>query len=464
MPQRQALLRGIPQVDAVLAWPALAIACEGTPRGRLSDAVRAELDALRQDILAGSCTSLPSEDALCAAIAARLRMAGRPSLRPVLNATGVPLHTNFGRAPLAESAVDAVCAAARGYSNLEYDLETGARGSRHAHVAHLLRALTGAEDALAVNNNAAAVLLALSALTAGREVVISRGELVEIGGAFRVPQVMEQSGGILREVGTTNKTRLSDYESAIGPDTAALLKVHTSNFKLVGFTENAALEDMAELAEKHNLVLIHDLGSGCIDGAQALGLPDEPTVVQSIKAGAHITTFSGDKLLGGPQAGIIVGKADLIACIKKHPLARALRIDKLTLAALEATLRLYLDSETAQEVPVVAMLTATPETLRAKAEALLARLKGKALPAALTLEQDTAPVGGGSAPGVALDGWVVALGTDALPLQALEARLRALDTPIIARIARDRLILDVRTLMEDDFSAIADGLEMALNA
>jgi len=462
MPEQKALLRAIPQVDQILALPAVMALESAAPRSRLVAAVRAELDALRQAILAGVCDVLPSESELCVAIAARLKREGQPSLRPVINATGVPLHTNFGRAPLAERAVDAVCAAARGYSNLEYDLETGARGSRHAHVAGLLCALTGAEDALAVNNNAAAVLLALSALTAGREVIISRGELVEIGGAFRVPQVMEQSGGILREVGTTNKTRPSDYEAAIGEHTAALLKVHTSNFKLIGFTENAALEELAALAERRGLWLIHDLGSGCLRDAHALGLPEEPTVTQSVKAGAHVTTFSGDKLLGGPQAGIIVGKAGLIARIKKHPLARALRIDKLTLAALEATLRLHLDGEAATAVPVLAMLSATSEALRVKAEGLLAVLKGRALPAVLAVEADTGPVGGGSAPGVALSGWVVALGTGAMPLQALEARLRAAETPVVARIARDKLILDVRTLGARDFGPIADALEAAL--
>jgi L-seryl-tRNA(Ser) seleniumtransferase len=372
---------------------------------------------------------------------AELQAARMPRLRRVLNATGVIVHTNLGRAPLAEAALEQVAAAARGYSNLEYDLEAGARGSRQAHVGELLRRLTGAEAALVVNNNAAAVLLALAALAEGREVIVSRGELIEIGDGFRIPDVLARSGAHLREVGTTNRTRASDYEAAIGPETAVLLRVHQSNFRVVGFTELASVAELARVARSYELVLVDDLGSGA-----PIDLGDEPTARTSLAAGADLVCFSGDKLLGGPQAGIVVGRADLVERLRKHPLQRALRADKLTIAALEGTLRLAL--ERPDEVPVLRMLREPAQTVRERAERLAVLVGGD-------VEETVARAGGGALPLAELPSFACAVEEE------LAAKLRGGDPPVVGIVRDGRLLLDCRTLTDDDVDEVAGAIVSA---
>ena len=453
---RKALLKQIPKVDELLQRPAVAALRQELAPAVVTDLVREKIDALRIDILAGECQEIPAMEVLCQQICLAANAAAKPSLRPVINATGVVLHTNLGRACLSRRAADAVYSAARNYSTLEYDLQKGMRGSRHSHVEELLCKVTGAEAAMAVNNNAAAVLLILSALGKGGEVITSRGELVEIGGSFRVPEIMEQCGCRLREVGATNKTHLYDYERAIGCETCALLKVHTSNFKIMGFTESVSLEELVELGEKYELPVIEDLGSGSLVDLERYGLHGEPTVMDSVRAGVDVISFSGDKLLGGPQAGIIVGRKHYIQLLKKHPLARAVRLDKMTLAALEATLSSYLDlSRAEQEIPTLSMLSVKPKQLQEKAEALLAKIKEKGqVNAEVVPELDQ--VGGGSVPTQMLDTFAVAVVPTSCSVDALEERLRlGGDTPIVGRIVRDRYLLDVRTLWEEDFDYIA---------
>ncbi|MCL2580775.1 MAG: L-seryl-tRNA(Sec) selenium transferase [Oscillospiraceae bacterium] len=449
------LLRQIPKMDELLAHPDMA----GIQTPALAaQAAREVLGQLRESILAGTCKEVPDKDRLAAEVSKLTARKNLPSLRRVINATGVILHTNLGRAPLATSAQDAVTRVAAGYSTLEYNPEHGGRGDRFSHVSGLLTRLTGAEDALVVNNNAAAVLLMLAALAKGREVIVSRGELVEIGGSFRIPEVMEQSGCTLREVGATNRTRMSDYQKAIGEHTGALLKAHTSNYKILGFTQEVKPAELATLAAEHDLPFLYDLGSGSMIN---LGLPDEPSVDACISAGADVVCFSGDKLLGGPQAGIIVGKKRYLSAMKKHPLARALRIDKLTLAALEATLRLYLDPDLARrEIPTLRMLFAPLESLREAAE----KLVGLLVPAGdqVALLEDEGQVGGGSAPTQTLPGWVVAVNPRDISVDALERRLRGVNPAIVARIAKDRLIIDPRAVDESDYGYIAGRLLAAL--
>lgn len=467
MTSKDQALRSIPKVDDLLAQPEIKELADAYSHALTLEYIRAVLGEVRGGILRGECLEAPGVAELLTRVAARVKAGGRPSLRRLINATGVVLHTNLGRAPLAKAAVLAVEQASQGYSNLEYDIESGERGSRHAHVRDILVRLTGAEDAMAVNNNAAAVLLAMSALTKGKEVVVSRGELVEIGGAFRVPEVMEQSGSILREVGTTNKTRTSDYEKAIAPErTGALLKVHTSNFRIFGFTEEASLEELADIGQKHGLPVIYDLGSGLMRPIGQAALLEEPTVMESLAAGADIVCFSGDKLLGGPQAGIIVGKAAHIEKIKRHPLARALRIDKMTLAALEATLKLYLDQEKAvREIPTLSMLSVDQEALRRKATRLQALVLERGVDtAALRVQEVDGQVGGGSAPMSILPSAALGVLPARMGVAELERRLRALEIPIIVRIARDTLFLDVRTIEEEDFPYVAERLAHCLQA
>ncbi|HEX3317349.1 MAG TPA: L-seryl-tRNA(Sec) selenium transferase [Solirubrobacteraceae bacterium] len=420
-------LRALPSVERV------ATALDA-PHALAVDAARAAVAAARQAALGGDRTEL---DVLADA-RARLAAAERPTLRRVLNATGVIVHTNLGRAPLPAAARAAAAATASGYANLEYDLGTGRRGSRLAHVEELLCALTGAEAALAVNNGAAAVLLAAAALAGpGREVVVSRGQLVEIGGSFRIPDVIAQSGARLVEVGTTNRTRLRDYERALGERTGAILRAHQSNFATVGFVEAVEIEPLAALVPP----VIDDVGSGRLDDGLPL-LADEPSVRRSVAAGAAIVCCSGDKLLGGPQAGLMIGRRDAIAAAREHPLARAVRIDKLSLAALAATLRLYRDPERARrEVPVLAMLDADPAVLRARAERLAAAFAGEVV-------QATAKVGGGALPLLELAGPVARI-PDPAP-DRLAARLRAGEPPIVGRIADGALLLDPRTLTDDE--------------
>ena len=453
----QIMLSKLPKVDVLLALPALADS--GIPRYVLKQAIRAQLDELRE-----GPGGLPGEDALLAAILRRAGEALRVHPRRVVNATGVVLHTNLGRAPLSPAAVAAMEASA-GYCDLEYDAAQGRRGDRGEEVSALLRTLTGAEDALVVGNNAAAVLLLLSALGKEKGVALSRGELVEIGGSFRMPDVMAQSGAVLVEVGTTNRTRQTDYRAVIEDGSAQLLlKVHTSNYKIVGFTEEASLAELVGLGRGYNLPVLYDLGSGQLLPSAQLGLPPGPSVAESVRAGATVVTFSGDKLLGGPQAGILVGRHWAVDAARRHPLFRALRPDKSTLAALEATLRLYADPQSARrEIPVLSMLSATAEELKPWAEALAARLKkvcGRRCAVAVTAGESEA--GGGSLPGVTLPTWLVTLSPSAVTPEALEAALRAAETPVVACLRRGTVQFDVRTVGGDDAEALCAAVGAAL--
>lgn len=454
--EQQDMLRAIPKVDELLGMEPLQALAEQTPAPALREAVREELEALRRRILAGDTDHIPNREDLCAAVCRRAREASLPSLRGVVNGTGVTLHTNLGRACLSHRAVEAVVAVAGGYSTLEYDVDAGRRGSRHSHVEALLCAVTGAEGAMVVNNNAAAVLLILSALGKGGEVITSRGELVEIGGSFRVPDIMVQCGCALREVGTTNKTHLSDYEWAITPETRALLKVHTSNYKIMGFTESVPLAELVALGRERGLPVIEDLGSGSLVDLEQFGIHGEPTVQQSVQAGVDIISFSGDKLLGGPQAGIIIGRKDYIETLKKHPLARALRVDKMTLAALRETLYAYTDPAMAvREIPTLAMLAVPEHVLREKAELLCRALADRGVTARTVPAQDQ--VGGGSVPTQLLPAWAVAIDPGRLTVDGLEAALRRRERPIIGRITHEQYLLDTRTLWESDFDYIAEA-------
>jgi L-seryl-tRNA(Ser) seleniumtransferase len=387
-----------------------------------------------------------------------LELGQRPNLRPVINATGVIINTNLGRAPLSPEALQAVHGVAGGYSNLEYELETGERGSRHTHVAGLLCELTGAEAALVTNNNAAAVLLALTALAAGREVIISRGQLVEIGGGFRVPDVMRQSSCQLVEVGTTNRTRLSDYQAAINDRTALLLTVHPSNFQITGFTESTPVDALTKLAQQYGLLVMDDSGSGCLLASERFGLGHEPMPQESIAAGADVVCFSGDKLLGGPQAGILVGNAEALERISKHPLMRAVRVDKMTLAALEATLRHFQRDEAEMHIPIWRMISASQGKIVSRATSWASRLQKYGIPARTQRGEST--VGGGSLPGETLPTTLLALdaGKVPIPLDELAKRLRLRSSPIIVRIMRDTLLLDPRTVLEEQDKEVVQAL------
>jgi L-seryl-tRNA(Ser) seleniumtransferase len=437
-------------------------------RNALIDALRGETAALRDELGSGRLAAVTLGDAverIEQGVEARLRAAMRPSLVRVINATGVIVHTNLGRAPLPESALARVRDVASGYTNLEYDLAAGARGRRDTHAEKLLARLTGAEAAVVVNNNAAATLLLLASMAAGREVIISRGELVEIGGGFRVPDVMAQSGAILREVGTTNRTRAADYAAAIGDRTALILRVHPSNFKVVGFTERPALDELTALGERFKIPVAEDLGSGWLgwplDAARGRPerdelpepLRDEPIVSESIAAGADVVCFSGDKLLGGPQAGIIAGRREALDRIRRHPLMRALRVDKLTYAALEATLEEHAIGRGADTVPVQRMLRMTADEIGARADALASSLNASGWQARVI--DGVSTVGGGSAPGAELPTKLVELSRAGMTADRIEQHLRALDPPVIARIWNDRVVLDLRTVSVEETSTLA---------
>jgi L-seryl-tRNA(Ser) seleniumtransferase len=424
-------LRDLPSVDRLLADERLA----GEPHELAAAAARTALQRAREEIRAGRDPG-PLVDAVLEELAA----ARQPRLRRVLNATGVLVHTNLGRAPLAEEAIARVVEVAGGYSTLEYDLERGERGSRQEHLAALLGALTGAEAALVVNNNAAAVLLALAALADGREVAVSRGELIEIGDGFRIPDVLARSGARLVEVGTTNRTRAADYERAIGPEMAVLLRVHQSNFRLVGFSELPPLAELAEIARRHGLPLVDDLGSGAL-----APVGDEPTPAESLRAGADLVCFSGDKLLGGPQAGIVVGRSDLVERLRRHPLQRALRADKLTLAALEGTLALALAPETRERIPVLRMLREPVKRVRARAERLAGLVGGE-------VEETVARVGGGALPLAELPSAACAVE------ESLAEPLRRGEPPVIGIVRDGRTLLDCRTLTDAEIDQVAAGV------
>ena len=458
-PEVGAILRGIPSVDELLAFPAVRRLLEQQPRWAVLEAMREVLADARSRLKAGGLSADPGRklvqpDALITAVEARAAQKAGLSLRPVLNATGVILHTNLGRAPLAPAALAAIEAAAAGYSTLEFDLAAGERGSRQAHVESLLTALTGAEAAFVVNNNAAAVFLGINTLANGREVVISRGELVEIGDSFRIPDVMVEAGGRLTEVGTTNRTALRDYEAAIGPQTALLLKVHRSNFEILGFTADVDAAALAALGKARGLPVMEDLGSGALLDLSAFGCRREPLASDAVRAGVDLVTFSGDKLLGGPQAGIVVGRRGLIAQLRRNPLARAVRIDKLCLAGLEATLRLLREPERARrEIPVLRMLSLSAAEIGARAGALAGRIREAAPGIACTVEDAASEVGGGALPLQVLPTRVVAL---RIPEGAggLESRLRLGSPPLLVRIKDDRVLLDLRTVASQDDGAI----------
>lgn len=446
--------RALPAVHTLMASAGGARLAAAYGHAAAVDALRAALDTARARIGAGALAEYGAAAALADAEHS-LAAAFQPTLRPVINAAGVIVHTNLGRAPLSAAAQAAAQAAAAQYSTLEYDLAAGGRGSRLLHADRLLATVTGADAGLVVNNNAAALLLLLSALAPGKEVIISRGQLIEIGGGFRVPDVMAQSGALLVEVGTTNRTRAADYERAITPNTALIMRAHASNFRQLGFTESAAPAELAAIARQHNLLLVDDLGSGALLDTAAFGLAHEPTVQESLRAGADLVAFSGDKLLGGPQAGILVGRADLIETLKRHPLARAVRADKLCLAALAATLDHYRKGEALAQVPVWRMIARPADDIRREARRWARRVGGQVIAGEST-------VGGGSLPGAALPTWLLALA--AADADGLAARLRAADPPVIARIAGGRVLLDPRTVLPGQARDLLRAVEGALAA
>ena len=453
-------LRLLPSVDELLNSPVGQHLIYQYSRAVTLRALRAAIGQARAAIRAGALC--PTYEQILASAGELLEQEQRPNLRSVINATGVIINTNLGRSPLSQSALDAVRQVASGYSNLEYDLEAGERGSRHSHVTTLLRELTGAEAALVTNNNAAAVLLSLSTLAAGREVIISRGQLVEIGGGFRIPDVMRQSGCHLVEVGTTNRTRLGDYEAAITEHTALLLAVHPSNFQVVGFTESVTTEALAALARGRGLPVMDDLGSGCLLPTERYGLGHEPLPQEALAAGADVVCFSGDKLLGGPQAGIIVGKAEILKRIAKHPLMRVVRIDKMTLAALEATLRHYQREEAEIHIPIWRMIATPPSKIASRATRWAGKLRARGIAARTQRGEST--IGGGSLPGETLPTTLLALDAaqTPVPLHELAQRLRRRNPPIIARILRDSMLLDPRTVLEEQDGEVVLALIEAI--
>ena len=463
-PERTDPRRRIPGVDALLNSREFEGLLASRSRATVTEALRRALDDLRDEMSDGSRDEAPSEEEILARTVRELRAMDRPSLRGVINATGVALHTNLGRAPLPGPARAALDRVAAGYSNLEYDVESGRRGSRHDLPAGLLRELTGAEDALVVNNNAAAVVLALNELADGRQVVISRGELVEIGGSFRVPEIIAKSGARIAEVGSTNRTHAADYEEAIGPDTGALLKVHRSNFQQTGFVADVPIAELAQIGRRAGVPVIHDLGSGLLDASWfELAAPHEPDVAGSLDAGADLVTFSADKLLGGPQAGIVLGRSELIRRMRVNPLLRAFRVGKLTLAALEATLRLWRDEETARaEIPAVRTIMAAPEDLKARAEALAGRLAERAPDALVQVRESVTQVGGGSYPGSELPTWLIRIETPDLSETELEARCRAADPPVVGVIRDGALCLDPRTVSPEEEADLIKSVVDAL--
>lgn len=464
---KQNLLRLIPNVDDVLKWVTEMDEKEGggrdnVPRKLVLQAIRATLEEQRAVILAGEKIDLEAlgREKIVARYREKLARKMRPNFRTVINATGVVIHTNLGRSLLPEQTMRLLLTAGSCYSNLEMDLDTGKRGSRYSLVEEILCELTGAEAGLVVNNNAAAVLLVLDTLAKGREVIVSRGQLVEIGGSFRIPDVMSRSGAKLVEVGATNRTHLRDYENAISAETSLLLKVHTSNFKIIGFTSEVPLSDLVSLGAKHGLPVMEDLGSGCLVDLSAFGLEKEPTVGEVVRAGVDVVTFSGDKLLGGPQAGLIVGKKEIIDKIKKNPLNRALRIDKFTLAALESILRLYYDEQQAvKNVPTLAMLAASEDVLMRRAKRLMGRVKKKIEKrCVLSLVSTESRVGGGALPEQGMLSWAISLHPLDRTVAELERNLRLSENAVIGRIENERCILDMRTVQDAEIKLLADAL------
>jgi len=446
--------RELPSVSALLETAGVKSLLEHHPRRVVLDAVRTTVETAR---ISGNVAR--TEEQWVDTIASAVAEANRPSLRRVINATGVVLHTNLGRAPLADSAIRAIEHVAEGFTNLEYDIETGQRGSRYSHCVGLLRQLTGAEDALVVNNCAAAIVLTLNALAQRKEVLVSRGELVEIGGSFRIPDIMARSGAKLVEVGTTNRTHDDDYRRSITPKTAAIVKVHRSNFAIEGFTADVSVERLVFIAAEHGLPVIHDLGSGLMLSLDEYGLTGEPTASSALASGATLVLMSGDKLLGGPQAGIILGKAAAVAKLRKNPLARAVRVAKLTLSALEATLRLYLEPQRAlKELPVLAMLSAGLDELESRAHSIVTTLRASGIVAAVA--PSTASVGGGAFPTAAIPSRAVVVESD---VEHVEEKLRRGDPAVIGRIADGKLVLDLRSVMPREDAILTATLVRALS-
>jgi L-seryl-tRNA(Ser) seleniumtransferase len=456
--------RALPAVNDVLQDPAVQALAQGHAHERIADAVRQELTTLRGRLAQGvELDGQISAESVAVAVANRLSRESAPKLRTVINATGIILHTNLGRAPLAELPARAAYEAARGYLNLELDLQTGKRSSRQTAIRQWVCLLTGAESATVVNNNAAATVIALRAVAQGKEVIISRGQLIEIGGSFRIPEIMGVSGAILKEVGTTNITRLADYQRALGANTAAILRVHTSNYRVKGFTNAVPLADLVALGKKHGIAVIDDIGSGVLVDLPRLGGESEPAARVSITLGADLVLFSGDKLLGGPQAGLLAGKKELIQRIEKDPLMRAFRCDKMTLAALESTLRLYLrDEQALQQVPVLRMLTVSVDELRRRAEAMAERLRGIAGLATVHVSEDHAYAGGGSLPDQALKTFVIEIQSAELSDAELAQRLRMGSPAVMGRLRDGKLVLDVRTVFEHQEAGLINAVSQAV--
>jgi L-seryl-tRNA(Ser) seleniumtransferase len=463
----QLAFRSLPSVDSMLQEPDIQSLVADYTHAVVVEAIRAAVERAREALAGGDAA--PSRAALAGEVVRQARALWEPSLQPVINATGVIIHTNLGRAPLSRQALAAMQTAGAGYSNLEYDLESGERGLRQSHLDGMLARLVGAESSMAVNNNAAAVLLALSALTKGKEVIVSRGQAVEIGGRFRIPDVMRQSGCKLVEVGTTNRTRLEDYAEAITPRTAALLHVHTSNFRVVGFTEGVDVAGLVGLGKLHDLLVIDDLGSGALLDTARFGLAHEPMVQESVAAGASLVCFSGDKLIGGPQAGLIVGKQVVLARLRRHPLSRALRVDKCTIAALQATLLHYVRLEAEAQVPVWRMISMPLAEIRARAGGWAAILQADGVNASVLEGQST--VGGGSLPGEMLPTWLLAVRPQAPAVKRgrgasaaageIAAGLRRHNPPVVARVERGSVLLDPRTVGEGEDEAVLDAVRAA---
>lgn len=464
--EQKKLLAALPSVDEILKSPDGERWLSRYPRRMVLQGIRDAVQSERDAIFAQERRVLDTA-ALLAAMDKRIAELCTYSLKSAINATGVVIHTNLGRSVLPDSVMQHVVDVASGYSNLEYDLEKGMRGKRYSHVQRIINDITGAEASLIVNNNAAAVFVSLTALAKGKEVIVSRGELVEIGGSFRIPGVMSASGAILREVGTTNKTHLRDYEQAINENTALLLKVHQSNFRMVGFTETPSVEDLVALGRRHNIPVMFDLGSGCLIDMKPYGIHIELTVQEVVTAGAGIVTFSGDKLLGGPQGGVIAGNKELIDIIAKNQLMRAVRVDKMTLAAFEATLHLYLEEERARmEIPTLRMLFMKPEAIKKRAQRIASRLR-KSLSAddvTILIVKDASQSGGGALSEILFDTFAVAIVPKKMTVNTLEAKLRKQKPPVIARIKDGALLLDARTVLDKDLPLLASGVINALTA
>ncbi|MBI2806305.1 MAG: L-seryl-tRNA(Sec) selenium transferase [Planctomycetes bacterium] len=463
-------LRRLPSVTQILDTDAIKELQTRHAHDLIVDAIRAELQVIRVKVLDGeSRNGAPGAEAIALRVQNRLRVDLQPRLRSVINATGIVLHTNLGRAPIAEEAAKAAYDAARGYLNLELDLDTGKRSSRQDPIREWITRLTGAESATVVNNNAAATVIALRTLTltpgpspGGRgEVIVSRGQLIEIGGSFRIPEIMAVSGATLREVGATNITRLSDYEKAIGPQTAALMQIHTSNYRIAGFTQSVTTEELVTLGKKHNLPVIDDIGSGALLDFNRFGFTGEPIARASVAAGADLVLFSGDKLLGGPQAGILAGRKELIQRIEKDPLMRAFRCDKMTLAALEATLRIYLNEDAAlRDIPVLRLLSMTSEELKTRAEDLASRLTALGSLESVAMAEDVAYVGGGSLPDQTMRTWIVEVKPQTLSDAEFAQRLRLGAPAVMARVRDGKIVFDVRTIFPDQIDSLVQAVKL----